>query len=409
MIPKKMNIKPRSGGVAKNRRELDGTRSFESASVNLKEKTQQPVDADLPELNKQRRKIDAIDEQILALLNRRLRVAKKIGQIKRRQATDVWDAGREKEVFARLLQLNAAGRLPAGALVQIFSAVIHACRKIQRSAPAGPPEASRPRVYAVLGNPVAHSMGPTMHNAAFSALGYNGVYLALTVTDIAAAVTGLKTLGFSGASITLPYKTAVMEHLDEIDDTARRIGAVNTIVSQNGRLVGTNTDGAGAVEALSEKTAIGGRQVTIIGAGGAARAIGFAIISAGGRVTIANRSTGRGRRLAAALKADFVPLEDLKRLDGGILINTTPVGMAPHSRQAPVSSGLLTKKLVVMDIVYHPRTTRLLQMAADIGCVTVDGVAMFIHQGARQFELWTGRKAPVDIMRRVVVEALETP
>jgi len=262
--------------------------------------------------------------------------------------------------------------------------------------------------FAVLGDPVSHSLGPLMHNTAFSKLGYNGAYLAFKVKDIGKAVDGIKALGIKGASITIPHKVSVMDFLDELDGTAKKIGAVNTIINREGVLTGYNSDGLGAVKALFEKTVIKDKHVVILGAGGAARAIGFAIISEGGRVTIINRTPAKGEELANELGADFQPISKINKSTCHILINTTPVGMMPDIDVMPVRKQDLDKAMVVMDIVYNPLKTRLLETAEHIGCRTIDGVSMFVYQGAFQLELWTGMKAPVEVMRKAVLTALQT-
>ncbi len=266
------------------------------------------------------------------------------------------------------------------------------------------------RLFGVIGSPVAHSLGPVMHNRAFAHLGINAVYLAFEVTDIGAAVAGIRGLGLGGVSVTIPHKSAVMAHLDEVDDLARAVGAVNTVVHRDGRLTGHNTDCEGAMAALSEVTAVDGRSVAVLGAGGSARAVGFGIQAAGGRVTIFNRSRQRGEALADDLGVPFRPLSDFSGRDVDILVNTTAVGMVPESDAMPVAPETLAPHLVVMDIVYRPRRTRLLKAAAARGCRVVDGLAMFIGQGARQFERWTGRTAPEAVMEAAVLDALkETP
>jgi shikimate dehydrogenase len=193
-----------------------------------------------------------------------------------------------------------------------------------------------------------------------------------------------------------------MACLDEVEETARRIKAVNTIVNANGRLQGYNTDVSGAIRALKDKTPLTGRAVAILGAGGAARAVAFGILAEGGRVTIFNRAAERGAKLADELQAEFRPLSEFKADPYTIMVNTTPVGMTPRADATPVAAETLRPGLVVMDIVYNPLKTRLLREAACAGCTTVDGLSMFVHQGAQQFELWTGLKAPVDIMRMAV-------
>ena len=264
-------------------------------------------------------------------------------------------------------------------------------------------------LFGLIGNPVAHSLSPVMHNQAFAAAGYNGVYLAFRVTDPDTAIKGIAALNFKGVSVTLPHKVAVMEYLDAVDETAARIGAVNTIVNNQGRLIGYNTDGAGALQALRTWTSIDGKSVALIGAGGAARAIGFGLVSAGGCVTILNRSRASGERLAADLQAEFLPLGEWASNRCEILINTTPVGMHPETDATPIPKEDLSKDMVVMDIVYNPLDTRFLKEAAARGCRTINGVAMFVFQGAYQFELLTGQKAPVDVMQDAVMKSLNRP
>ncbi len=261
-------------------------------------------------------------------------------------------------------------------------------------------------LFAVLGDPVSHSLSPVMHNHALSHVGYNGVYLAFRTENIGNAVSGMKSLNIKGASITIPHKISVLAFLDELDDTAEKIGAVNTVVNRQGVLTGYNSDGLGAVKALSEKTTLHDKDVVIIGAGGAARAIGFGIISAGGRVTVLNRTASKGEKLARDLGSEFQPLTNLKKTKCQILINTTSVGMTPDIHAMPIQREDLDPSMLVMDIVYNPLKTRLLKEAETIGCITTDGVSMFVYQGALQFELWTGINAPVEVMRKAVLNAL---
>ena len=351
--------------------------------------------------------IDEIDRQLLDLINRRLAVAKKIGKIKDQKRTAVIDTKRETEVFQKLLELNKGRQLTRKSLYQIFSAIIATSRELQQPPSPMTYAHNAPGLFAVIGYPVSHSLSPVMHNSAFSTIGFNGMYLPLELEDIDLAMSGLKSLNFKGASITIPHKTAVIDFLDDLDDAAARIKAVNTIVNADGRLVGYNTDCTGAMRALSDKIKINDKAVAIIGAGGAARAIGFGIKTEGGRVTILNRSEEKGAQLAKELDAGFVPLSEVKKLNCDILINTTPVGMTPHVDDMCVPKDVLDKNMVVMDIVYTPLKTRLLREAEKIGCTSIDGLSMFIYQGAEQFTLWTGLKAPVDIMRLAVLSSLK--
>ena len=265
---------------------------------------------------------------------------------------------------------------------------------------------TRTALYCVLGNPIGHSLSPAMHNRAFACRDLNAAYLAFQVTDLEAAVAGIRALGIKGAGITLPHKTAVIPLLDDVDPAAAAIGAVNTIVNRNGTLIGKNSDSAGAMDALQAQTSIAQKSVLLVGAGGAARAIGIGIRSQGGRITITNRSTPAGEALAGDLGGSFLPAGELAAGGFDILINTTPVGMHPQTDACPVPLDILRPELTVMDIVYNPLETRLLQAAARKGCKTVDGLAMFVNQGARQFEWWTGVSAPVEIMHQAVLEKL---
>ncbi len=268
----------------------------------------------------------------------------------------------------------------------------------------------------VIGNPVEHSLSPAIHNAAFRSAGLNFVYLAWRVEAIGSALSGLRSLGnFRGASITIPHKVAAMSFLDEIEPTARHIGAINTVVAEGGRLVGSNTDATGAYRALLEGGApLQGERVVMLGSGGAARAIAFALAQDSGisgldllgieeqeRRTLANDLRNKTRlQVADAMLDESV----LKRVmpQAKVLIHCTPIGMAPKVGKSCVPAGLLHSRLVVMDIVYNPRETQLLVDAKAAGCRTIAGLEMFLYQAAAQFELWTGRTAPIAVMRQVL-------
>ncbi len=274
--------------------------------------------------------------------------------------------------------------------------------------PTGPMiRSGRTAVFGVIGHPIGHSLSPLMHNTALTAARIDGVYLAFDVTDLAGAMAGVRALSIRGLSVTIPHKTAAIAHLDALDPMAEWIGAVNTIDNRDGRLTGYNTDAAGAMAALSGIVDVDGAGAAVLGAGGAARAIGFAIREAGGRVTILNRSRKKGERLAADIGASFRPLADFGGGDYGVVVNTTPVGMHPNTNEIPVPETELQEGMVVMDIVYNPLRTTLLTAAERRGCQAIDGLAMFVRQGAAQFELWTGTPAPVDRMTRTVRATLE--
>jgi shikimate dehydrogenase len=261
-------------------------------------------------------------------------------------------------------------------------------------------------LYGVVGTPIVHSLSPVMHNAAFSATGLNSIYLAFDTEDIAGCLKGVRAFCIRGLSVTIPFKAEVIPHLDELDPLAKRIGAVNTVVNNNGRLVGYNTDALGAFRALEEKIALPGKSCLIFGAGGAARAIGYMLKEKDVAVSITNRSRERGEALALSIGCPFIPLDKVEEKDAGLLIQTTPVGMYPHIEQHPVPEHLLGVGKVVMDIIYNPLETRLLKIAKARGCKTISGLSMFVYQGAEQFRLWTGINPPVSAMSRAVKKAL---
>lgn len=267
---------------------------------------------------------------------------------------------------------------------------------------------ARTLLHGIIGHPVGHSLSPVFQNAAFSALGMNAVYLAFDVSpaDLGDALRGVCALGIRGLSVTIPHKEAVIPFLDEVDGDAQSIGAVNTVLNRDGRLIGMNTDWQGAVQALESATSLAGKKVLVIGAGGAARAVCYGVTRKGAILHVANRTPEKARALAEAFGGTWSGLESLDRLNASILVNTTSVGMAPDVDCSPVPASVLEGVEVAMDIVYRPRETRLLREARAAGCRTVDGLAMLLHQGAAQFEIWTGRMAPVDIMEEALAKAI---
>ncbi len=268
----------------------------------------------------------------------------------------------------------------------------------------------------VIGNPVEHSLSPAIHNAAFKNLGLNLVYLAFRVEAIGEAIRGLRALGgFRGASVTIPHKVSAIPFLDEVESTARHIGAINTIVANQGRLTGYNTDATGALRALRGGAgSLAGKRVVILGSGGAARAIAFALAGEPGLAGVALLGMDGNERsiLSADLRAKTsltvaeAPLDEstLRKTipDAQVLIHCTPIGMSPKTDASCVPAALLHAGLAVMDIVYNPRETQLLKDARRAGCVTIPGLEMFLHQAVAQCELWTNQTAPADIMRAVL-------
>ncbi len=262
------------------------------------------------------------------------------------------------------------------------------------------------KIFGILGRPVAHTLSPAMHNAAFRELGVNAVYVAFPVTDLAQAVEGLRGLGIAGVSVTIPFKEEIIPLLDELDPQAARMGAVNTVVNRKGRLTGYNTDWLGALTALKAKTAIRGHRFLILGAGGAARAIAFGLVEKGGRVALTDVDAGRAEALARDLGAEAVAPDQVAACPAEVLINATPVGMEPRAEEIPIDPEFLGRYRLVMDIVYRPLETRLLREARTRGGETIDGLQMLIHQATAQFELWTSRPAPWETMSRAAYAAL---
>ena len=268
----------------------------------------------------------------------------------------------------------------------------------------------------LIGNPVEHSLSPAIHNAAFQKLGLNLVYLAFRVEAIGEAIKGLRALGgFRGASVTIPHKVSAIPFLDEVEPTARHIGAINTIVVNQGKLSGYNTDATGALRALRGGVgSLAGKRVAILGSGGAARAIAFALAGEPGLVELTLLGVDAKERsmLATDLRSK-TPLAvseadldeaSLGRIlpDAQVLVHCTPIGMSPKTEASCVPPSMLHAGLAVMDIVYNPRETRLLKDARKAGCVTIHGLEMFLHQAVAQFELWTNQAAPAEVMRAVL-------
>lgn len=265
------------------------------------------------------------------------------------------------------------------------------------------------KVYGIIGNPVSHSLSPLMHNGAFAELGENSVYIPLPVKHVEEGIIGLKGLGLFGASVTIPHKEAVIPLLDKVDPVAAKIGAVNTIVAVEAddrmELHGFNTDWIGANKALQVEIDLNGKKIVLLGAGGSAKAIGFGLLEAGAEVILCSRTPNRGKALAAELGCKWFSLDSVNELSGDILVNATSVGMAPDSGETLVDKSVLGNYKVVMDIVYSPLKTRLLQEAEEEGCTIVNGLEMLLYQGVAQFEFWTGKSAPVDSMRKMLMSA----
>jgi shikimate dehydrogenase len=262
-------------------------------------------------------------------------------------------------------------------------------------------------LVALIGNPIGHSLSPIMHNTAFRHLGLNYVYLAFCVRNLKVAVDAMRELGFRGYSVTIPHKENIIKHLDRVEPLAGKIQAVNTVVNKGGVLVGYNTDAEAAIKALRQKTILSGKSVALIGAGGAARAIAFALQKENSCTTIFNRTFERAKRLARAAGCDYMQFEKVRDFEADILVNATSVGMFPRTNESPVEKSAFESRPLVFDVVYNPTETLLLKQAKAAGCETISGIEMFVEQGAEQFRLWTGKEPPVGLMRDAVRKRLE--
>jgi 3-dehydroquinate dehydratase/shikimate dehydrogenase len=270
----------------------------------------------------------------------------------------------------------------------------------------------RTRVYGVIGDPVAHSLSPLLHNTGFRVRRLNAVYLPFLVperphdTGLREFLRVLGPLGVRGFSVTLPHKQRILRYLDGCDPLAEQIGAVNTVVVRgNGQLYGYNTDYVGVLRALERRLQLQGSRVLIYGAGGAARAVAFALARAGAVVTVCARRPGQARRLARAVRGEAISRSRLAGEFFDAIVNATPAGMYPHTYASPLAARELNCR-VVFDLIYRPLQTRLLKLAARRGIETISGAEMFVAQGVAQWEIWMGERAPEPQMRRAVLAAL---
>ena len=276
------------------------------------------------------------------------------------------------------------------------------------------------RVCAIIGDPVEHSLSPAMHNAAFKKLGLNIVYVTFTVTrnELKEAISGARRLGLRGLNVTMPHKTAVMKYLDKTVKTAKSIGAVNTILNDQGILTGFNTDGVGAMIALQENDVFTeGKKLLLLGAGGAGKAIAFQAAQEVEELVILNRTSEKAEMLAEVLGKKFgrkvnggtlspeILKEEMQTTD--ILVNATSVGMHPNVNRSPVPPGLLRPDLCVMDIIYNPLETKLVKDTKAVGAKVVSGLEMLVDQGAVSFQIWTNCPAPVEVMKEAALNKLK--
>jgi 3-dehydroquinate dehydratase/shikimate dehydrogenase len=261
------------------------------------------------------------------------------------------------------------------------------------------------RVYGLVGTDVSRSLSPALHNRAFAERGLDAIFVPISADDLDAFWNALPLLGLSGFSVTRPYKADVVPRLASVDEAARRMASVNTVVRNGNGWTGASTDGAGVVLPLRERTTIAGKCIVILGAGGAARAAATALVAEGARVTMLARDTARAAEAALLSGCESGPLASLPDLEWDVLVQATPVGQSPHEGESLVPSSLLRPGRIVFEMIYAPRETRLLREARAAGCVTIEGVEMLAAQGVRQFEIWTGQDAPRDAMRAAALEA----
>jgi 3-dehydroquinate dehydratase / shikimate dehydrogenase len=269
------------------------------------------------------------------------------------------------------------------------------------------------QIFGVIGNPVEHSRSPRIHNPALQAAGVDGVYLPLEVDDIASFITDFvhpktKKLDWDlhGLSVTIPHKVSVIPLLDHLDETAKAIGAVNTVVIRGNELHGYNTDVTGAMNALAPLFDVRNARVAVLGAGGSARAICYGLKQRGANITIYARDLAKAQTLADEFGAAAARLDQFDGQAGRqaeVVINCTPIGMHGHSEgQSPIAASALQNVKLVYDLIYTPRETALLQAARAQGCQTLDGLAMLVNQAAEQFRLFTGKDAPLEVMWQAV-------
>lgn len=286
---------------------------------------------------------------------------------------------------------SAPGQIPASTL-----------RNIYRAHEARPGK----KIFGVIGDPVAKSLGYLIHNRAFQKTGLPHVYVPFWVANLEKFFPAFQEY-FEGLSVTMPHKEGIIRLMDRVDPAAQKIGAVNTVVREGDQWVGHNTDCIGALKALEEHGDLKGRKVLIIGAGGAAKAIGHGVSEKGAALTITyNRNKEKGEQLAQELDCKLISLRDIDQAEIDLLINCSPAGMSPDTGETPFPARLLKKGMIVFDSVYNPMETRLMKEAKEAGCITISGVELFINQAAAQFELWTGQQAPIEDMREVVIEKL---
>jgi shikimate dehydrogenase len=272
---------------------------------------------------------------------------------------------------------------------------------------------AKSKFIIIVGDPVSHSLSPAMHNAAYEKLAIDDqfVYLGanLKAANLKEVILAMRVMdNFYGLTCTIPHKVEVLKYLDWVDEKAKKIGAVNTVVKKNGFICGYNTDWLGAVIPLEKITSLRGKKVLVLGAGGAARAIVYGLKEKGALTYILNRTLEKAEKLAKEFKVKVLIFNQQKQIPNfDIIINATSVGMEPLVNQTPINPSFLKKNQIVFDIVYSPKKTKLLKEAKKKGAKIIYGLEMLLYQGVAQFEIYTGKKAPVEVMRKVLMEKLK--
>ncbi len=262
------------------------------------------------------------------------------------------------------------------------------------------------KICVSIGYPIKSSKSPSLHTIGYKELGIEDQFLYFRAEvkpeDLKMAVDGVRGLNIRGVSVTMPLKEEIMKYLDKVDEIAKKIGAVNTVLNENGKLIGYNTDWIGAVTALEKKTELKGKKVAVIGAGGASRAIVFGLVKKGAKVKIFNRTLEKAKELAKEFGCEFGDFRDIREVRNfDIVINATSVGM--NEEKSPIDKDLIQKGQVVLDVVYAPKETKFLKDAKEKGAVVVYGYEMLLYQGVEQFKMYTGLDAPVEEMRKVLI------
>jgi 3-dehydroquinate dehydratase/shikimate dehydrogenase len=260
------------------------------------------------------------------------------------------------------------------------------------------------KVYGILGSDVGRSLSPAIHNPGFVARGIDAVYVPLQAEAVEPFVAALPDLGLAGFSVTRPYKTGILKHCQEVEEAAALCGSVNTVTVHEGTLRGSTTDGLGVTAPLRKLIELKGKNVVILGAGGAARAAAMALRTKGARVTVFARTEAKAATMAGSVGCAYAPMSDLGQRSWDVLINATPVGSSASASETPLAASLHRKGTIVFDMVYDPLETRLLREAKAAGCTTISGIEMLLAQAIAQFETWTGMEAPVDVMRSALLQ-----